>query len=96
MAKKITEVRETTDIISVSNLNDAVAKNNFVDLDQDFVNQIQLLVDGVLQNQTHIEHIAKESIEKWFNKMLFKNRDFDVKNLQLTISNQPTIYIQSQ
>ena len=96
MAKKITEVRETTDIISVSNLNDAVAKNNFVDLDQDFVNQIQLLVDGVLQNQTHTEHTAKESIEKWFNKMLLKNRDFDVKNLQLTISNQPTIYIQSQ
>ncbi len=96
MKKKITEVRETTNIISVDNLKDAVAKNNFVDLDQDLISQIQGQVENALQNQSQNEQTARESIEKWFNKILFKNRDFDVKNLRLTITNQPTVYIQSQ
>lgn len=96
MAKKITEVRETTDIISVDNLKDAVLKNNFVDLDQELIVQIQGQVDSVLKNQTYNEQTAKDAIEKWFSKMLLKNRDFDVKTLRLTITNQPTVYIQSQ
>ncbi len=96
MTKKITEVRETTDIISVDNLKDAVSKHNFVDLDQELIDQIQGQVDNALQNQSQNEQTARESIEKWFNKMLLTNRDFDVKNLRLTITNQPTVYIQSQ
>ena len=96
MTKKITEIRETTDIISVDNLKDAVAKNNFVDLDQELIDQIQGQVDNVLQTNSQTEQTAREIIEKWFNKMLLKNRDFDVKNLRLTITNQPTVYIQSQ
>ena len=96
MADKITAVRETADIISVDNLKDAIAKNNFVDLDQELVNQIQGQVDNVLQNKTLTDQTAREIIEKWFNKNLLKNNDFDVKSIQLTITNQPTVYIQSQ
>lgn len=96
MAKKITEVRETTDIISVDNLKDALAKNNFVDLDQELIVQIQGQVDSVLQNQTYNEQTARDAIEKWFSKILLKNQNFDVKTLRLTITNQPIVYIQSQ
>lgn len=90
------EVRETTDILSTENLKDAIAKNNFVDLDQQLIGQIQEQVESVLLNQTHNEQTAKDAMEKWFSKILLKNRDFDVKMLRLTITNQPTIYIQSQ
>lgn len=96
MAKKVAVQRETTDIISVDNLKNAIAKNNFVDLDQELIDKIQTQVDTVLQHQSHNERTARETIEKWFSKQLLKNRDFDIKNLRLTVDNQPIIYIQSQ
>lgn len=96
MAKKITTIRENTDIISVDNLKDAVAENNFVDIDQELIEQIKKQIDNVLHNYSHNEQTARKAIEEWFNKLSLKNRNFDVKSLRLKITNQPVIYIQSQ
>jgi hypothetical protein len=96
MTKKVTETRENTELINADSLKEAVAKSNFVDLDQELIDQVQKQVDKVLQDQSHNDQTAREAIEKWFNKQLLKNRDFDVKNLRLTVGNQPTVYIQAK
>lgn len=96
MTKKVTETRENTELINADSLKEAVAKSNFVDLDQELIDQVQKQVDKVLQDQSHNDQTAREIIEKWFNKQLLKNRDFDVKSLRLTVGNQPTVYIQAQ
>jgi hypothetical protein len=96
MTKKVTETRENTELINADSLKEAVSKSNFIDLDQELIDQVQKQVDKVLQDQSHNDQTAREAIEKWFNKQLLKNRDFDVKNLRLTVGNQPTVYIQAK
>jgi hypothetical protein len=96
MNKKVTETRENIELINADSLKEAVAKSNFVDLDQELIDQVQKQVDKVLQDQSHNDQTAREAIEKWFNKQLLKNRDFDIKNLRLTVGNQPTVYIQAK
>ncbi|MEK6615027.1 MAG: hypothetical protein AABZ32_02780 [Bacteroidota bacterium] len=96
MTNKTTAVRETTDIISVDNLKDAIAKNNFVDLDEALIKSIHEQTDNVLEKHSITEQTAKEIIDKWHKKNLLGTKTFDITALQLTVTNQPTIYIQSQ
>lgn len=88
--------KETTDIISVDNLKSAIAKNSFVDLDEALINSIHQLSDKVEQTQSINEQTAKEIIDKWHKKNLLGTKKFDATRLQLTVSNEQTIYLQSQ